>query len=140
MKFLYRAPLLLPVVLLFVGCDSPEAKLNRAEAQEKAIEISSGYDACMKKIEDYNRKGAKCVSDVLAKKGYTDSIRCTTELFGGGSGSELPACSLTTTQGAQRNLAEAIADQDCLNRFTADEPALSEMDCRLMLTKAKQGQ
>ena len=113
----------LSFLLIGSGCTpSPEQKIKDLQDAKANLMESSGYNACMKTVDDNLAKQKECTVAKLVAKGYTDNIDCFPDY-------QNPICQDTTRYNAQVN-----ANNDCIKEL--DDPnALTGIDCMKLLSE-----
>lgn len=94
------------------------------EEKNAALEESSGYNECMRKIDADYKKLDDCIQLKLKEAGYTDGIDCIANY------NEAP-CKDTTRYNKQIDAKNVCADE------VTFETNLGQIDCMQMLLEAK---
>jgi hypothetical protein len=117
------------IALLFVGggiyflrVKSPKQKVEDLKIDVVKQQESSGYNECLKQIEEQETQLKKCSTDKLVAKGYTDGIDCIQDYTN-------PVCKETA-----RYNAEVDADNEC-GAAPTTSPRLTQIDCMKLLEK-----
>lgn len=112
--------------------DTPSYKVERLERATVKLREKSGFNACIKKIDDKIKKQEEdynnCVSTKLHEKGYNDGLDCIMKY-------EDLICKNTERYNAQVN-----ANNDCndVSNATVDQnTGLSKLDCYKLLENNK---
>lgn len=118
--------ILVGVVLIFTilisGCSkSPADKLEKLEKNKEKLKETSGYNACIAKIEEKVKAEEDCEIAKLAEKGYTDGLDCV------GTFSENPICEDTARYNAEVN-----SSNDCMD-VGKEITSLTQFDCLNLL-------
>lgn len=92
------------------------------EKRAEALRESSGYNACMAKIEASDKKITDCITAKIVAAGYTDGLDCIQEYAN-------PICKDTT-----RYNTEVYAGHDCSDQSDTE---LTTLDCMKMLSEAQ---
>lgn len=81
-----RRTLQVSTVVIVIGClsltactASPQNKVRQVEEANKALQESSGYNECMRKVKEDEGMTKQCVADKLKADGFTDGIDCIAE-------------------------------------------------------------
>lgn len=115
--------ILLPLLLIGAGCaETPEQKVIDLQNQKSDLKETSGYNACIKSVDDGLAKQKECMVAKLVANGYADGLDCIQEY-------ENAICKNTTRYNAEVN-----ANNEC-NDELADPKTLSYIDCMELLTK-----
>lgn len=72
MKNLATAALAL---LMLAGCTA-EQKIHNAQKEADTLKEQSGFNACMKTFDEYEKAFAACIENKLRSAGYTDGLNC----------------------------------------------------------------
>ncbi len=117
------------VALLLIGggiyllkSKSPAQKVEDLKTDVAKQQESSGYNECLKQIEEQDARLKKCSDDKLVAKGYTDGIDCIQDFTN-------PICKVTA-----RYNAEVDADNEC-DAAPSTSPRLTQVDCMKLLEK-----
>lgn len=119
------------------GCTAEDKVAKLQQEKEEKLE-SSGYNACVTKIEEQQKAEAQCQTDKLAKAGYTDGVDCTEcgvqYDIDSSTGEKTyregyAQCSICDTD---RYNAQVNAYNECLEEFN-DPSALTMFDCADLL-------
>ncbi len=103
---------------------SPQQKVEELKKQNTQEMEQSGYNECVKEVNAEQQKTNKCISDYLAKKGYTDGLDCVQNY-------DNPIC-----KNVDRYNAGIDAENTCNNAGTPElTPKLSAFDCLKLLNK-----
>ncbi len=112
------------VLVPLSACSSPEMKVKQVEDAKGTFLESSGYNACIAKVNARDAAEKKCETDELAAKGYTDGVDCTNDYNN-------PICKKDG-----RYNAEVDAYNGCLSKFYGPGGVplgLSVQDCVKLL-------
>ena len=101
---------------------SPAEKVEDLRTGVAKQQESSGYNECLKQIEEQEAQLKKCSNDKLVVKGYTDGIDCIQDYTN-------PVCKETA-----RYNAEVDADNEC-GAAPTTSPRLTQIDCMKLLEK-----
>lgn len=101
---------------------SPAEKVEDLRADVAKQQESSGYNECLKQIEEQEAQLKKCSTDKLVAKGYTDGVDCIQDYTN-------PVCKETARYNAEVN-----ADNEC-DAAPATSPRLTQIDCMKLLEK-----
>ena len=117
------------IALLFIGggfyllrAKSPEQKVEDLKTDVAKQQESSGYNECLRQIEEQEVQLKKCSTDKLVAKGYTDGIDCIQDYTN-------PICKETA-----RYNAEVDADNEC-GAAPTTSPRLTQIECMKLLEK-----
>lgn len=83
---------------------------------------SSGYNECMKQVDQREIDWKQCIKDKLSDAGYEDTIECLADYTN-------PIC-----EDLERYDAEVNAHNDCIG-ILKDSSALTSMDCLELLNE-----
>ena len=119
------------------GC-SAENKVEKLQQEKEAKLESSGYNACIAKIEEREKAQEQCKTDKLAEAGYTDGVDCIE--CGGYYDIDFSTGEKTYYEGYEqcticdtaRYNAQVNANNECLEEFK-DPSALTQFDCAELL-------
>lgn len=119
------------------GCTAEDKVAKLQQEKEEKLE-SSGYNACVTKIEEQEKAEAQCQTDKLAKAGYTDGMDCIE--CGGNYDIDSTTGKKTYYKGYEqcsicdfaRYNTQVNAYNECLGEFS-DPSALTMFDCAELL-------
>lgn len=113
-----KTALLISLMMLLTGCSNATTnKVNNLE-KEKEIKLEkSGYNACVKKVEESKKAEELCIISKLKDAGYADGVNCIEKY------DTEPICAETNRYNAQVN-----ADNECAAQFNMPS-ALNMADC-----------
>ena len=125
------------IFAFITGC-SAEDKVENLQQEKEAELESSGYNACIAKIEEREKAQEQCKTDKLAEAGYTDGVDCVEcggyydMNFSTGEKTYYEGyeqCSICDTD---RYNTQVNANNECLEEFN-DPSALTMFDCAELL-------
>ena len=116
------ALLLVGGIFYFLKAKSPAQKVEDLKTDVAKQQESSGYNECLKQLEEQEAQLKKCSNDKLVAKGYTDGIDCIQDFTN-------PICKETA-----RYNAEVDADNEC-DAAPTTSPRLTQIDCMKLLEK-----
>jgi len=100
--------------------NTPERKVQKLEKTINDLKETSGYNACMKKVNDGLQKQKDCTALKVKEKGYNDGLDCVAEY-------ENPIC-----KKYERYNAEVNANNDCITLLDKGT-SLTYLDCNKLL-------
>lgn len=112
------------VLLILNFKNSPENKVNELEQSIDTQKETSGYNACMKKVEEKMKKQEDCTAEKIKEKGYNDGLDCIAQY-------DNSICKDTDRYNAQVN-----ASNDCIP-ISDQVTNLSNVDCLKLLENNK---
>jgi len=109
--------------LYLLKAKTPTQKVEDLKADVVKQQESSGYNECLKQVEEQEAQLQKCSSDKLEAKGYTDGLDCIQDFTN-------PICKETARYNAEVN-----ADNEC-DAASTSSPRLTQIDCMKLLEKS----
>lgn len=111
----------LVLAVLISGCSkSPSAKVEQLEKNVNDINETSGYNACIAKVDEKVKAQEDCTKAKVIEKGYTDGLNCIADYTN-------PICKDTA-----RYNAEVYGGNDCIP-ITDKITPLNKIDCLKLL-------